>query len=112
LELLFRFLAGGLIVSLFAAIGSAVKPKSFAGLFGAAPSVALATLSLTIVTDGKFYAAQEGRSMIAGALAFVVYACFCMLLMAKFKWHVTAASMSALALWLGCALGAWLVLLR
>ena len=45
---------------------------AFAGLFGAAPSVALATLGLTIVTDGKFYAAAEGRSMIAGAIAVFV----------------------------------------
>jgi hypothetical protein len=57
LQYLFRFLVGGTIVSLFACLGDLLKPKSFAGLFGAAPSVALATLGLTIVADGKAYAA-------------------------------------------------------
>jgi hypothetical protein len=41
-----RFLIGGTIVSVFALIGDVLKPKGFAGLFGAAPSVALATLGL------------------------------------------------------------------
>jgi len=34
-------------------MGDGLKPKSFAGLFGTAPSVALATLGLTILVDGK-----------------------------------------------------------
>ena len=42
-EFLIRFLIGGAIVSAFAMIGDVLRPKSFAGLFGAAPSVALAT---------------------------------------------------------------------
>ena len=64
-QLVIRFLMGGIIVSLFAALGDVLKPKSFAGLFGAAPSVALATLTLTIFADGRVYAATEARSMIA-----------------------------------------------
>lgn len=32
------------MVSLFAAIGEVVQPKSFAGLFGAAPSIAAWTI--------------------------------------------------------------------
>jgi hypothetical protein len=55
---------------LFAALGDVLNPKSFAGLFGAAPSVALATLELTIAADGRLYAATEARSMIVDALAF------------------------------------------
>src|ERR1700683_1364915 len=57
-----RFLLGGLIVSAFAVVGDVLRPKGFAGLFGAAPSVALATLSLTLLTQGKQYAALEARS--------------------------------------------------
>jgi hypothetical protein len=57
--LVFRFLVGGAVVSLFAILGDLLKPKTFAGLFGAAPSVALATLGLTIVKDGKLYASRE-----------------------------------------------------
>jgi len=44
LEYVLRFLAGGIAVSAFAALGDTLRPKSFAGLFGAAPSIALATL--------------------------------------------------------------------
>jgi len=69
-QLVFRFFVGGLVVSLFAALGDVLKPKSFAGLFGAAPSVALATLSLTVSSEGKDYASTEARSMIVGAGAF------------------------------------------
>ena len=58
-DILIRFLIGGLVVSAFAAFGDMFKPKSFAGLFGAAPSVALATLGLTIASQGKLYAAQH-----------------------------------------------------
>src|ERR1700687_4243106 len=47
----FCFFVRGVVVSLFAILGDPLKPKSFAGLFGAAPSVALATLGLTIVTS-------------------------------------------------------------
>jgi hypothetical protein len=34
-QYLIRFFAGGLMVSAFAAVGDVVRPKSFAGLFGA-----------------------------------------------------------------------------
>ena len=54
-----------------------------AGLFAAAPSIALATLGLTIGADGKIYAATEARSMIAGALAFFLYAYLCSYLMLR-----------------------------
>ena len=46
MEFVYRFILGGLIVSLFALIGDVLRPRSFAGLFGAAPLVALATLAL------------------------------------------------------------------
>jgi len=48
------------------------SPKSFAGLLGAAPSVALATLSLAVLKDGKAYAQTEARSVIVGAIAFFI----------------------------------------
>src|ERR1051326_5094347 len=72
-QILARFLVGGAVVSLFAIIGDLLRPKSFAGIFGAAPSVALATLGLTVATHGGAYAALEGRSMMVGAVALLVY---------------------------------------
>ena len=56
LEYLLRFIAGGIAVSLFAAFGDAVRPKSFAGLFGAAPSIALATILITLSQKGGPFA--------------------------------------------------------
>jgi len=112
MQLVYRFFVGGLIVSLFAILGDILKPKSFSGLFGAAPSVAIATLGLTILVDGKAYSALEARSMIAGALAFLVYAYACSRLMAKHDVRAAPASIGGLGLWLGCALAGWLLILR
>ncbi len=75
--LVFRFFVGGVVVSIFAILKDLLKPKSFAGLIGAAPSVALAMIGQTILTEGTVYAAEESRSMIAGAAAFFLYACLC-----------------------------------
>jgi len=61
-DLIYRFIVGGAVVSFFAILGDALKPKSFAGLFGAAPSVALATLSLTVSANGKSIAAIVWRT--------------------------------------------------
>ena len=110
-QVAFRFLVGGFVVSLFAALGDAVKPKSFAGLFGAAPSVALATIGLTIAVDGKPYASIEARSMIVGAAAFCLYACICCRLMAK-RFQAAPVATLALIVWLACALAAWDALIR
>jgi uncharacterized membrane protein (GlpM family) len=67
-DLVISFLVGGLVVSLFAMLSDALRPKSFAGLFGAAPSIALATLGLAIHKNGRSYAALESRSMMFGCL--------------------------------------------
>ena len=112
MQLVIRFLLGGLVVTLFAVLGDAVKPKSFAGLFSAAPSVAIAALGLALLTQGAAYAALEARSMIIGAFAFFLYACVCSHAMARRNLHAATASIAGLALWLGCALGGWALFLR
>jgi Protein of unknown function (DUF3147) len=112
MELIFRFIVGGLIVSLFAVLGDVLKPRSFGGLFAAAPSVALATLGLTILTEGKLYAAAESRSMIVGAIALFAYALIVIQLIMKFKLHAASASISALPVWLLCGIGTWFLMLR
>jgi hypothetical protein len=111
-SLLFRFLVGGLFVSAFAALGNVLKPKSFAGLFGAAPSIALATLGLTIATEGARYAALEARSMIAGAMAFLAYAWCVMHFMFRLKPPAMLLTSTLLLVWLAAALGTWFLVLR
>jgi Protein of unknown function (DUF3147) len=111
-EIILRFVIGGIVVSGFAILGDLFEPKSFAGLFGAAPSVALATLGLTVVSDGRWYAAIEARSMLAGSVAFFVYACWVSWLMMRHKWKALAVTASSILLWLGTAFGLWYVELR
>jgi hypothetical protein len=111
-QLILRFLIGGGVVSFFAVMGDVLKPKSFAGLFGAAPSVALATLALTIKANGRAYAAQECRSMIAGAAAFVLYAYVCMRLMAKYNVSAIWAALLSIFVWLGMAIPVWFLVLK
>jgi Protein of unknown function (DUF3147) len=98
-----RFFLGGIIVSAFAIIGDVLKPKSFAGLFGAAPSVALATLALTVVTEGTSYASIEGRSMLVGAIAFFVYASLVSWVMMRYKFRTLVVALCAIPLWIGVA---------
>ena len=105
MEYLLRFLAGGLAVSIFALLGDVLRPKSFAGLFGAAPSVALATLTLAFAGHGFDYVATEARSMAIGAIALALFsATTCQLLM-HLQWRAWAASSTAILVWLGASFG-------
>ena len=112
IDILIRFVIGGFVVSAFSLIGDLLKPKSFAGLFGAAPSVALATISLTIVKNGGWYAAKESRSMMAGAIALLVYAWFVSWILMHRKPKALWATIGAMPIWAGVAFGVWRVWLR
>ncbi|MFY9948943.1 MAG: DUF3147 family protein [Candidatus Sulfotelmatobacter sp.] len=111
-DILFRIIVGGSVVCIFALIGELLKPKSFAGLFGAAPSVSLATLTLTVMKEGKAYASIEARSMILGSIAFIIYAAVISRGMMHRRMQVLPATTFGLGLWLVCALGLWYVVLR
>jgi uncharacterized protein DUF3147 len=111
-EMLFRFLVGGIVVSTFSALGDVLKPKSFAGLFGAAPSVALATLALTITKEGVNYTALEARSMLAGAVALGIYSHSVMKAMAHRKRSALFVSVSLLSVWFVVAFGLYVVVFR
>jgi hypothetical protein len=105
MEIVVRFFIGGFAVSVFALLSDLLKPKSFAGLFGAAPSVALATLGLTIATEGTGYAAVECRSMIAGALALGFYSLLVCRLLIRGRLTPLPATLAALPAWFGVAFG-------
>ena len=111
-EAFVRFLIGGLVVSAFAIIGGFFKPTSFGGLFGAAPSVALATLALTISKDGKAYAADECHSMMAGALALCLYSLLVSQLLARFRLPALKATLTAMPLWFLAVFVLWGLFLR
>jgi hypothetical protein len=99
-------------VTVFAMFGDLLKPKTFAGLFGAAPSVALATLSLTILKHGKTYAAIEARSMILGSAALFVYCVLVMWLLKRGHLRTLAATSFAAVAWFVTAFGLWYAFLK
>jgi uncharacterized protein DUF3147 len=104
MEYVARFLIGGLAVSAFAILSDLLQPRSFAGLFGAAPSVALATLGIALVQHDAHYAAVQGHAMIWGAVALLVSsAVVCQLLM-RFRWNALPATLVALVVWIAVAL--------
>jgi len=98
---------GGIVVSVFALIGSCLKPRSFAGLFGAAPSAALATIGLTVTAQGKACAATEARSLIIGAVAFFVYASSVSRLLVHHQLPALPVSALSMVVWLSVAGGLW-----
>jgi Protein of unknown function (DUF3147) len=105
LEYLLRFLAGGVGVSAFALLADVFRPKSFAGLFGAAPSIALATILITLSQKGAPFVAAEGRSMIVGAFALAAYSWTVCVSLKKLMMSSLIATMLALIVWFAVALG-------
>ena len=111
-ELIVRFILGGAIVSLFSILGGLLKPRTFAGLFGAAPSIALATLGLTFHKQGGTYASIEGRSMIVGAAALLGYSLSLWFFVGRLRARVLVTAAAALPVWFACAFGLWFAVLR
>ena len=111
MEYVIRFLVGGVVVSAFALLGDILRPKSFAGLFGAAPSVALATLSLTLFKEGGQYAAMEGRSMIIGSVALAAYSFLVCQILIRVRASALTATLVAVIAWFAVAFGLRFLLL-
>ena len=111
LELVVRFIAGGAIVSFFAAIGDMIQPKKLAGIFGAAPSVALVSLTLTYLKSGESHVVLEGRSLILGSAALLCYGLVVGWAL-RGKMHAAVVAGAAWGAWLAVALGLWALLLR
>jgi hypothetical protein len=111
-DIIIRFLVGGAVVSAFATVGDLLKPKSFAGLFGAAPAVALATLTLTVAAQGDVYGATESRSMIAGEIGFFLYASCVSWLLMRYQRKVLLVALATMPVWFAVSFGLWQVWLR
>ena len=112
MDLALRFLIGGSVVSLFSILGDVLKPKSFGGVFAGAPTIALATISLTAHHSGAHYTALEGRSMMAGAIAFFAYACLVSFILMRFRPSASKCAALAMPLWCVVAFVLWIVWLR
>ena len=104
-SVLAKTLCGGALVLAFAALSEAVKPKRFAGILGAAPSVAIAGLVVGSLAKGPLGQAPAARTMIAGAVALTV--CAAVLVPAVRRWGPGWASTAACAAWIGVTLAVY-----
>jgi hypothetical protein len=104
-EYIVRFLVGGVTVSAFAMLGDMLRPKSFAGLFGAAPSVALATLAIAVHQHGAGYAAEQSSTMTLGAIALALYSGVVCQLLCRARLGALPATLLSLVVWLAVSFG-------
>lgn len=103
------FVAGAMVV-LFALIGEAVKPKRFAGLFAAAPAIALASLLITVLTKGAPAAVPLTVGMLADSAGMVAYCLVALFTLDRF--HALAGSLTAWAAWFLVAGAIYFTVLR
>jgi uncharacterized membrane protein (GlpM family) len=100
-EVVLKALAGGLFVLAFAALAQTLMPKRFAGVFSAAPSVALGSLLVTAAFSGVTDVGVSARGMQVGAVAFTVYCLAAVALLRR--WGAWRGSLAALAAWVAAA---------
>jgi uncharacterized membrane protein (GlpM family) len=112
MDIILRFLIGGVVVSVFAILGDMIKPESLGGVFAAAPTIAFATLSLTLHKHGAGYIATEARSMVAGATAFFVYACCVSFILVRWRPKSMTAAIALMPVWFATAAALWALWLR
>lgn len=98
---------GGIFVVLFALVGEVVRPKRLSGLFGAAPSVALGSLTVIALTDGTARAVVDLRGMMLGAAAMIV-ACVVGVRAVR-HWHAVRGSGAIWLAWLIVATAGYVV---
>ena len=106
LILAIKAVAGGTLVVLFAVLSEGLSPKRFAGLFSAAPAVAIAGLSVMVLDKGAHAAHENAAGMLAGSAGMTAYAAACVPLLRRVS--AGRAAVAGLAAW---ALAAGLVAL-
>src|SRR5579862_383291 len=94
-------LAGGLLVVSFALRSEMLEPKRFSGLFGAAPAVALAGLTIVLLDKGHHDAHQNAVGMAAGCAGMIAYAACAVPLLRRHK--APRAAVMALMGWFALA---------
>ena len=107
--LLGKALLAGCLVALISQLSTALRPKMFAGLFAAAPSVAAASLLLSgLQKPGEI--APAGQGMIAGSCGMIACCLAAMLTVPRLRAHV-ASGLGWLA-WAAAAAGAYVGISR
>ena len=108
--LIIKAFAGGALVVAFAVLSEGLSPKRFAGLFSAAPAVALAGLAVLVLDKGAHDAHESAVGMLAGSAGMIAYAAAVVPLLRRTR--ARRASVAALGAWtLAASLAALPVLL-
>jgi uncharacterized membrane protein (GlpM family) len=93
--------AGGALVVAFALLSEGLSPKRFAGLFSAAPAVALAGLTIVLLDKGAHSAHENAAGMVAGGAGMVGYAAATVPMLRRTK--ASRAASVAVAAWAAIA---------
>lgn len=101
---------GGLLVASFAVVGHVLRPKWFAGLFGAAPAVAIASLAVTVLDKGHHQASLAAYGMLFGSAGFVAFSACVRPLLDRL--HAAVATSLGCVVWLVVAIGGYLLAVR
>jgi uncharacterized membrane protein (GlpM family) len=107
-EVALKALFGGLFVVLFALISEVTTPKRFAGIFSAAPSVALGSLAVTLVAKGEHDVRAAAAGMAVGAIALLVYSTVVVPALRRFG-ALAGAAIAVIPWVLVAGAGAWLL---
>jgi hypothetical protein len=110
LLILVKALIGGSVVVAFAVLGEMLRPRGLAGVFAAAPSVAIAGLAISSLTTGSPAAAVQASGMIVGAAALSV-SCLVGTEAVK-RLGAMRGSVGVVITWVLVGLGAWTLMLR
>ena len=103
-----KALNGGLFVVGFALVAGALRPKRFAGLFAAAPSIAMANLLVAVIANGHDEGVANAEGMLIGAGALTL-ACLAGILLVRQE-RSLRGSVGLCVLWLILAIAGYLAI--
>lgn len=109
-QLAIKAFASGVLVVVFSLIAEVLKPKSFCGLFGAAPSIAIVSLIILEISKGGHAAREQSFAMMFGAIALAVYCVSATRAVEQFG--ALRGSIAAFAAWFAVAGASLGILLR
>lgn len=81
----------------FALLSQGLSPKRFAGLFSAAPAVAIVGLTIALLDKGAHEAHQSAVGMLAGAAGMIAYAPLAVSLLKRLR--ASRAALVSLTAW-------------
>jgi Protein of unknown function (DUF3147) len=98
-----KAIIGGLAVVAFSLIGESARPKRFAGLFAAAPSVAIASLAITVLQKGPAGTVPYAQGMLIASAGMLAY-CLASLVLIE-RVHALVGSLLSWIAWFAVAGG-------